>query len=189
MRRIVLASASPRRRELIRLISDDVICVTSGEEEILPKDLDSAFVPEFLAKLKACSVAPDYPEDIVIGSDTVVLLDGEILSKPVDEQDAFDKLRSLSGRTHQVITGCCIVADDAVVTFSETTQVEFFELSDREILDYIATGEPMDKAGAYGIQGRGSLFVKGITGDYFNVVGLPVAVLARRLKELWGDRV
>ncbi len=189
MKRIVLASASPRRRELIKLISDDVICVTSGEDESLPEGLEATQVPEFLAKQKAQSVAAIYPDDIVIGSDTVVLLDGEILSKPLDEQDACDKLHTLSGKTHQVITGCCIVADGVATTFSETTQVEFFELSDREILDYIATGEPMDKAGAYGIQGRGSLFVKGITGDYFNVVGLPVAGLARRLKKLWGDSV
>ncbi|MBQ4105786.1 MAG: septum formation inhibitor Maf [Clostridia bacterium] len=182
MKRIVLASASPRRRELIKLISDNVICVTSGEDENLPEGLAVSEIPEYLARLKASSVAREYPDDIVIGSDTVVILDGRLLSKPASEEDAFQKLSTLSGRTHQVITGCCIVHGDKTLTFSETTEVEFLELSAQEINDYIATGEPMDKAGAYGIQGRGALFVKGIKGDYFNVVGLPVAGLKRQIE-------
>lgn len=182
MRRIVLASASPRRRELIKLISDDVICVPSGEDESLPDGIAASETPEYLAKLKAQSVARDYPDDIVIGSDTVVILSGELLSKPESAEDACKKLSSLSGKVHQVITGCCIIKDGNMRTFSETTEVEFYPLSEKEIRDYIATGEPMDKAGAYGIQGRGALFVKGIKGDYFNVVGLPVAKLSRELE-------
>ena len=183
MKRIVLASASPRRRELIRLISDDVLCVPSGEDETLPDGISASEVPLHLARLKAQSVAKEYPHSVVIGSDTVVILEEEILSKPESEQDAFLKLSALSGKVHRVITACCIIDGEKVRTFSEETRGEFYELSPREIEEYIKTGEPMDKAGAYGIQGRGSLFVKGITGDYFNVVGLPVARLLRELKE------
>lgn len=183
MKRIVLASASPRRRELIRLITDDVLCVPSGEDETLPDGISASEVPLYLAKLKAQSVASSYPDSIVVGSDTVVILGDVILSKPISEQDAFEKLSALSGKTHKVVTACCIIDGDKVSTFSEKTQVEFYELTPQEIDEYIKTGEPMDKAGAYGIQGKGSLFVKGITGDYFNVVGLPVAKLMRKLKE------
>ncbi len=183
MKRIVLASASPRRRELIRLISDNVLCVPSGEDETLPDGISASKVPLYLARLKAESVANAYPDSIVIGSDTVVILGEEILSKPESEQDAFLKLSTLSGKTHKVVTACCIIDGEKVRAFSEETQVEFYELTPLEIEEYIKTGEPMDKAGAYGIQGRGSLFVKGITGDYFNVVGLPVARLKRELKE------
>ena len=128
-------------------------------------------------------VAKDYPVDFVAGCDTVVVLEEEILSKPCDEEDAFQKLRTLSGKTHKVITGCALVKGERVHTFFEETLVEFYPLCDEEILRYIATKEPMDKAGAYGIQGAGSLFVKGIQGDYFNVVGLPVARLMRELKK------
>ncbi len=183
MKRIVLASASPRRRELIRLITDDVICVPSGEDETLPDGISASEVPLYLARLKAQSVAVGYPDSIVIGSDTVVILGEEILSKPESEQDAFLKISALSGKTHRVVTACCIIDGDKIRSFSEETQVEFYELTSEEIKDYIKTGEPMDKAGGYGIQGRGSLFVKGIVGDYFNVVGLPVARLKRELEE------
>lgn len=183
MKKIVLASASPRRRELIRLITDNVLCVPSGEDESLPDGISASEVPVYLAKLKAQSVAGSYPDSIIIGSDTVVILGEEILSKPEDKQDAFSKLSALSGKTHKVITACCIIDGEKIHTFAEETQVEFYELTPEEISDYIETDEPMDKAGAYGIQGRGALFVKGITGDYFNVVGLPVARLKRELKE------
>lgn len=184
MKKLVLASASPRRRELIKLISDDVLCVTSGEDETLPGDIPACEVPVYLATLKARSVARDYPDCAVIGSDTVVVLEDEILSKPESFEDACNKLRSLSGRCHKVITGCCVIEDGNTKTFCEETQVEFYELSDEEIEAYVRTGEPMDKAGAYGIQGGAALFVKGIKGDYFNVVGLPVARLNRELKEI-----
>ena len=182
MKKLVLASASPRRRELIKLISDDVLCVTSGEDETLPEGLPASEVPVYPARLKALSVAKDYPDCTVVGSDTVVILEDEILSKPESFEDACEKLRALSGKTHKVVTGCCIVEGEEVRTFSEETKVEFFQLTDEEIRAYVKTDEPMDKAGAYGIQGRGSLFVKGIKGDYFNVVGLPVARLYRELQ-------
>lgn len=184
MKRLILASASPRRRELIKHISDNVLCMPSGEEETLPDGISASEIPVFLACLKAKSVAKDYQSDFVVGSDTVVVLEGEILSKPSDEEDAFNKLRSLSGKTHRVITGCAVVKGEKIHTFSEETLVEFYPLDDEEIRRYIATKEPMDKAGAYGIQGAGCLFVKGIQGDYFNVVGLPVARLKRELDKL-----
>lgn len=184
MEKIVLASASPRRRELIKYISDDVLCVPSGEEETLPDGISASETAEFLALQKARSVARDYPDSIVIGCDTVVILDNEILSKPLSREDAFKKLKTLSGRKHKVITGCAILYGGKEKTFREETAVEFYALTDKEIWDYIETGSPMDKAGAYGIQDKGSLFVKGIEGDYFNVVGLPVARLYRELKDI-----
>ncbi len=182
MSRIVLASASPRRRELIRFIEEDVLCVPSGEEETLPDGIGAFEIPEHLARIKAKSVSEQYPDSIVIGSDTVVILEGEILSKPEDKADAYRKLRALSGKVHTVVTGCAIIRKGSIKTFREETEVEFYSLSDEEIHAYIDTGECMDKAGAYGIQGKGSMFVKGIKGDYFNVVGLPVARLSRELK-------
>ncbi len=184
MKKIVLASASPRRRELIKYISDDVLCVPSGEDETLPDGIGASETAQFLALLKAKSVAKDYPDSIVIGCDTVVILDDEILSKPSSREDAYNKLRTLSGRKHKVITGCAVIESGKENTFREETLVEFYTLTDKEIWDYIDTGSPMDKAGAYGIQDKGSLFVKGIEGDYFNVVGLPVARLYRELKDL-----
>ncbi len=184
MARIVLASASPRRRELIRFITEDVVCVPSGEEETLPDGIGAFETPEYLARMKAQSVSKQYPDSIVIGSDTVVILEGEILSKPEDKADAYRKLRALSSKVHTVVTGCAIICEGSVKTFREETEVEFYPLSDEEIYEYIDTNECMDKAGAYGIQGKGSLFVKGIKGDYFNVVGLPVARLSRELRDL-----
>ena len=182
MEKLILASASPRRRELIKLISDNVICVTSGEEESLPEGIPASETAEHLAYQKAKSVARDYPLDFVVGCDTVVILDDTILSKPYDEEDAFSKLSALGGRKHKVITGCALIKGDRIHTFSQETQVEFYPLSQEEIRSYIDTKDCMDKAGAYGIQGAGSLFVKGIEGDYFNVVGLPVARLKRELE-------
>ncbi|MGN0452950.1 MAG: Maf family protein [Ruminococcus sp.] len=183
MRRIVLASASPRRQELITLISHNVIAVPSGEEEIRPEGIEAGEVPRYFATLKAQSVASDFPDDVVVGCDTAVLLEGEILSKPESQEDAYKKLKALSGKTHHVITGCAIISGGSEKSFSSVTEVEFYPLSDDEILKYIRTGECMDKAGAYAIQGKGALFVKAIKGDYFNVVGLPVAELSRMIRE------
>ena len=121
---------------------------------------------------------------LVIGVDTVVAIDGKILGKPKNEKDAFFMLKNLSGKEHSVFTGVTVIKNDKEVTFSVQTKVKFFELDDREIEDYISSGEPFDKAGAYGIQGKGSLFVEKIDGDYFNVVGLPISRLARQLKSI-----
>lgn len=181
MQSIILASQSPRRQELIRNITDDFAVIVSPAQEILPEGIAPEDAPVFLAGLKARAVADEHPGRTVIGADTVVILDGCILGKPRDAQDAAHMLRLLSGRIHTVITGCCIIRGDRERRFCERTKVEFYPLTDREIADYIATGEPMDKAGAYGIQEKGSLFVKGIVGDYFNVMGLPIGKLNREL--------
>lgn len=180
----VLASKSPRRAELFGYISDDFTIIPSENEELIPDELlpfpDK--VVEHLAAEKARDVAARRPDDAIIGADTIVVLDNEIMGKPRDDADAVRMLRSLSGRTHCVYTGVCIIEKGAEKIFSEKTEVMFYPLSDDEISRYVATGEPSDKAGAYGIQGIGSLLIKGISGDYYNVMGLPVARLAREIR-------
>lgn len=180
---IILASASPRRKELLGMICPSFEVVVSTVEEILPSGIAAQDAPEYLARLKACDVAKQHPDALVIGADTSVLIENEILGKPKDADDAKRMLRLLSGAQHQVITGCCLCMGGRVHSFSQTTAVQFYPLSDREIDHYIASGEPFDKAGAYGIQQKGCVLVEGIQGDYFNVVGLPVAKLAREIKD------
>lgn len=182
--KIYLASGSPRRRELMHYITDDFEVCTSDADETLPKGIDPYEAAQYLSAKKAAAAAKNYPNDIVIGCDTVVLIDGKILGKPSSDDDACNMLRTLSGRTHDVVTGCTVICNGTAYAFSETTAVHFYYLSEQEIEDYIATGEPSDKAGAYGIQGKGALFVKSINGDYYNVVGLPIAALSRKLKEV-----
>ena len=121
-------------------------------------------------------------DDVVIGSDTGVFIDGTMLGKPENKEQAREMLKLLSGKTHKVITGCSVFYKGQNISFSEVTEVEFYHLTDSEIEEYIATGEPMDKAGAYGIQGKGALLIKRIKGDYYNVVGLPVGALKQKLK-------
>lgn len=181
---LILASASPRRQELMRLITEYFEVYPAEVDESAEKHLTPGETVEMLAEKKAREIAKLRPDDVVVGADTVVAVDGEILGKPADSKDAGRMLRRLSGRTHVVLTGVCVMSRDFCEVFSQASQVEFFELGEREINDYIATEEPMDKAGAYGIQGKGALFVAGIRGDYYNVMGLPVAELNRRLKRL-----
>lgn len=178
---LILASASPRRQELLKKITEDFVCIPADIEESCPEEIEVEKVPEYLALKKAQHIAAIYPEDTVIGSDTGVFCDGVMLGKPADNADAFRMLKMLSGRTHSVITGCAVVKGEEIRSFSSVTEVTFYELSDAEIERYIATGESLDKAGAYGIQGYGALLIKQIHGDYFNVVGLPVAELYRVL--------
>ena len=180
---IVLASASPRRQELLKHIFDEFRVVPSDADETLPKGISSASAAEYLARVKAESVA-ESENGLVIGCDTVVVIDDMILGKPTDRTDCFNMLKRLSGRKHFVYTGVCIIYNNSTVSFTEKTDVEFYELSDDEINAYMDTNEPFDKAGGYGIQGKGSLLVKGICGDYFNVVGLPVSALYRKIKEI-----
>lgn len=177
----ILASGSPRRKELLSLIIPEYEVLVSGCEEFVPEGTPAEKVPAILAEQKALAVAKLRPEDTVIGSDTVVVLGGEIFGKPKDKAHAHSMLRALSGKKHFVYTGVAVAEKGSVRSFVQKTEVEFYELSDETIDNYIATGEPMDKAGAYGIQGKGSVLVKGITGDYFNVMGLPVAETARFL--------
>lgn len=179
--RLILASASPRRQELIALISQNVICAPSGVDEVVPKDIKALDIPLCLATQKAEAVAKDYPDDIVIGCDTGVILGDEILGKPKDREDARRMMKALSGKVHQVVTGCALFYKGKTKGFYNVTEVEFFCLTEEEIENYINTSEPYDKAGGYGIQGKAGLFVKGIKGDYFNVVGLPVSQLNREI--------
>ncbi len=180
---VVLASASPRRKELIRLAFQNVTFCPSQEEEIVPEGIFAEQIPVVLARAKAMSVSQTYPDVPVIGCDTVVISRGRLLHKPKDAEEAFRMLRELSGHKHTVCTGCAIRHQGREHSFFETTEVTFHNLSDDLIEAYIHTGEPMDKAGAYGIQGFGSLLVKEIRGDYFNVVGLPVSRLYREFLE------
>ena len=182
---LILASKSPRRKELLSIITSDFEIIPAVGEERADKSLPpDKYVCE-LARHKAEEIAEQHPEDTVIGADTVVAVNGEILGKPRDKDDAKHMLRLLSGTEHHVYTGVCIISDNRKSAFSEDTIVRFFNLTDKEIDDYIATGEPFDKAGAYGIQDLGALLVSGITGDYYNVMGLPVGRLARELKNMY----
>lgn len=181
--RFVLASGSPRRKELLsEIIPGFDIVVSEADEESVPKTLSPELYVEELALLKAAASAKTLDkkrETIVIGADTVVTLDGEILGKPSDEADAFAILKRLSGRQHEVYTGYCVMRleDGFTLSKAEKTEVFFKELDDERIKAYVETGEPMDKAGAYGIQGIGKVLINKINGDYNNVVGLPVSAL------------
>ena len=179
---LVLASASPRRRELMQTAGLAFTVRVSDAEERIPPDAAPHEAVQALARQKAEAVVALCPDGTVIGADTVVVLDGMIFGKPRDAADARRMLQLLSGRTHEVYTGVCLCRGGTAETFFVCTRVTFYPLTDREIDAYIATGEPMDKAGAYGVQGRGCTLVRGIEGDYFNVVGLPVAELYRRLE-------
>lgn len=188
---IVLASGSPRRRELMEMleVKNLVICPAKGEEH-MPENASAAEVVRALSGQKASEVAELFAaDDIIIAADTVVALDGQILGKPRDEAQAREMLRRLSGRQHEVFTGVSVRRGETEICEHEETTVRFRELSEREILAYVATGEPMDKAGAYGIQGRGGIFVSGITGDYFNVMGLPICRLGNILARLGVDLI
>ncbi len=178
----ILASASPRRQELLKNIIDFFKILPADIEEILPEGISAEAAAEYLAVSKAKHISALYPSALVIGCDTAVIIGGEILGKPKDTLDAKRMLKLLSGKKHSVITGCALFCGNKSMSFSAVTQVEFYPLSEAEIEAYVQTGEPMDKAGAYGIQGEGCLLVKSINGDYFNVVGLPVAELSRKIK-------
>ena len=182
--KVVLASASPRRKELIKLIFDDFAVLPAECDETLPDGINAVEAVEYLSKIKNNATKRLLNGDeLVISADTVVVVDGKILGKPVDKDDARRMIKLLSGRVHQVYTGITISQKEKSVTFSEKTDVEFLPLSEQEIEEYISTSEPYDKAGAYGIQGKASLLIKGIKGDYFNVVGLHVSRLNRELSE------
>lgn len=187
---IILASASPRRRELLeRMGIKDFSIVVSDADETLDESLSPAEQVEQLSRLKADAVSAEVndPDALIIAADTVVALDGTILGKPSDEEDAFRMLSALSGVRHHVYTGVTVMQGDRILTRHETTSVDFRPLEPEEVELYIATGECMDKAGAYGIQGYGALLVEGINGDYYNVMGLPVVCLSKMLNEFGVD--
>ncbi|OUN05450.1 septum formation inhibitor Maf [Flavonifractor sp. An92] len=183
---IILASQSPRRRELLERMGLTGFQVISPDvDENLGEELPPAELVSRLSRRKAQAVAAKAGQDaLVIAADTVVALEGTILGKPADELAAFRMLSALSGARHQVYTGVTVLRGEEAYTEYEVTDVTFRELSEGEIEDYIRTGEPMDKAGAYGIQGYGALFIEGIQGDYYNVMGLPVCRLGRLLDRL-----
>lgn len=181
--KLILASGSPRRQELLKLITEDFKVHAVAVDETLPTGMPVEMSAVFLADKKAKAGAELFPQQIVIGCDTVVILHDEIMGKPKDRQEAFQMLRKLSNETHTVMTGVALYYGKQSTSFTVETQVNFYTLSDDEINAYLDTGEPFDKAGAYGIQGKGALFVRYLEGDYFNVVGLPVAVLARNLRQ------
>ena len=188
-RKIILASASPRRKELLeKLDLDFSVCPADIDESLLP-DEDAAMYPLRTAVQKAMAVAKTAEDALVIAADTVVAVDDDILGKPRDEAEAKAMLQRLSGREHIVITGIGVVDTVSGRTLSATEQtiVYFHPLRDEEIDAYIATGECMDKAGSYGIQGKGSLLVRKIDGDYFNVMGLPLSRLYRLLLNIDAD--
>ncbi|MDE1548612.1 Maf family protein [Jeotgalibaca caeni] len=195
---IVLASQSPRRKELLQQVTEDFLIHASEIDEkaiearVLEEGMEDPFqktasqLVETLAAEKARVVLKQHPEDIIIGADTVVVHEDQVLGKPIDEADAFRMLRSYAGKTHFVITGVSVQSRQKEVTFSVKTEVTFWEWSkqmEKEVRAYIESGSPMDKAGAYGIQEQPSLWVKEIHGDYLNVIGLPVAYLHRALQE------
>lgn len=184
MKKIILASSSPRRRELLQTAGLEFEIHVKDVDESVPEGTLPAEAAKMTAAKKAAAVAQEHINDIVIGADTIVVANGKILGKPKNKADAAAMLRMLSGIEHEVITGVCIKCDETSHSFAQISKVKFYNLTDEEIESYVATGEPMDKAGAYGIQGRGCTLVEHIAGDYFNIVGLPVAEVCRKIKEL-----
>ena len=182
---IILASQSPRRRQLLGQIGLDHFIVRPARgEEVMDPALSPAQLVEELSRQKAREVAgASDPGDLVIAADTVVAIDGRVLGKPHDREEACAMLSALSGREHTVYTGVTVCRDDRMLIQHEATQVRFRPLSPREIRAYVDSGEPMDKAGAYGVQELGALLVEGIRGDYFNVVGLPLCRLGQMLSQ------
>lgn len=178
MRKIILASGSPRRKELLEQIGVEFEIHKAEGEETITSSIPEEAVKE-LSMQKAREVSGKCDGDIIIGADTVVAVDGQILGKPVDRADAMRMLRLLQGKEHQVITGVTVILKETgkTVSFAEVTKVHVFPVTEEQMERYLETGEPMDKAGAYGIQGRFAVYVSGIEGDYNNVVGLPVGRL------------
>ena len=185
----ILASGSPRRKELMSLIREDFTVEIPGVDETVPENVNIRDMAEYLSGIKAGAVFDGHDNEAVVvtGSDTVVIYGDRVLGKPRSRQDAYDMLKTLSGRTHEVRTGVTVIyrtesGEEGRLSFTDHAKVEFYELTDQEIEEYISTGEPLDKAGAYGIQGRGALLVRKIDGDYYSVVGFPVGRLNRELK-------
>ena len=180
---LILASASPRRQELLKLFGVPFVVRVADIDETM--DLSRPAYDEVarVSRLKALAI-PRQGDDVIIAADTIVVCEGKVLGKPRDEADAAATLRLLSGRDHQVMTGCTILCGDRCESFTEVTDLHFRELSEKEIARYVASGEPMDKAGSYGIQGGAALFCTHMVGDYYNVMGLPVCALDQCLKRM-----
>ncbi len=184
MKKFILASNSPRRRKYLSFLDIEYDVEPSDIEEVIDPALSPEVVAEDIAYDKAFDIFQKHPNEIVLGFDTIVVLDGEILGKPQDEKDAKRMIKALSGKCHKVITGCAIITEGQSRSFHSTTNVYVESLDDHEIDAYIATKEPMDKAGAYGLQGYFSKHVSAVEGDYFTVIGLPVSKLYKNLKAM-----
>ena len=180
---LILASQSPRRTELLGLFGVPFTVRVADIDETMDFSAPAAEEVARVSRLKALAI-PREDDDVLIAADTIVVCQGRILGKPHDEAEAYAMLRLLSGRDHQVMTGVTVLRGKEERVFTQITDLHFRELSDKEIYRYIATGEPMDKAGAYGIQGGAALFCEKMDGDYYNVMGLPVCRLGETLKEL-----
>jgi len=182
---IVLASGSPRRKELLEMLGlEDMLIIPAKGEEQAQEGLGPDELVKALSAQKAMEIAQGRDsEDVIIGADTIVWVQNRVFGKPHSEEEAAQMLRVLSGNSHEVYTGVTVIKGDKLISEAERSVVHFRELSDREIEAYIKTKEPMDKAGAYGAQGKGALFVRGIEGDFFNVMGLPLCRLGEMLKK------
>ena len=180
---LILASASPRRKELLGLFHVPFTIRVADIDETMDNQKSPSDEVGRVSRAKALAV-PREAGDIVIAADTIVVCEGKVLGKPHDEAEAAAMLRLLSGRDHQVMTGCTVLKDGESETFTEVTDLHFRPLSQKEIERYVASGEPMDKAGAYGIQGGPALFCERMVGDYYNVMGLPVCRLGQTLRKL-----
>lgn len=181
-RPLILASQSPRRQELLRLLDVPFTVLPSDVEEVIQPGLSFEDVVMDIATQKAAAIAKEHPDAMVLGFDTLVILDGDPLGKPKNRDEAFAMLRRLAGRTHRVLTGCALVCCDDVKTLYDGADVTFYDMTDDEINEYLDTKEPFDKAGAYGIQGFGGRYIRKIDGDFYSVMGLPLAKLYRLLR-------
>ncbi|MEG0894795.1 MAG: Maf family protein [Oscillospiraceae bacterium] len=182
---LVLASRSPRRAQLLSMITNEFKIIPSEFDEKTIAESSPILLVERLANEKAKAVYKDIDKnDIVIGSDTVVIVNNQILGIPKNQQDAYNMISMLSGKTHTVATGVAIISQNVDKSFVSQTQVKFFDLTEQEIKEYISTSEPYDKAGGYGIQGKAALFIEEIQGDYYSVMGLPIARLKKELSAL-----
>lgn len=182
MKPFILASQSPRRKQLLEQVQIPFSIVTSHVEEKVNNDLRPEELVISLASQKAEAVHRDSQDHVVLGADTIVVIDDIVLGKPKSKEEATCMLKRLSGKTHHVLTGVSIFGQEKNICFYEKAEVTFFPLTDEEILAYVGSGEPLDKAGAYGIQGLGATLVEKISGDYFTIVGLPIARVVRVLK-------
>ena len=183
---LILASASPRRKELLGLFHVPFLIRVADIDETMDPSRSPADEVARVSRLKALAI-PREADDLVIAADTIVVCEGRVLGKPHSPEEAVETLRLLSGRDHQVMTGVTVVRGDRAETFTEVTDLHFRDLTEKEIRAYVATGEPMDKAGSYGIQGGAALFCSHMVGDYYNVMGLPVCRLGQTLRRMAPD--